>query len=113
MNYTELTGQESGIWIYKASNEAVVCNWGSSGCEGNMPTIFAGNLVWFPINDNGEKYEYEWEKTHEDVKLKDWLDDITVVYDDNNDMDADDVDSWTGDVYETEDFVILTPKGWN
>ena len=117
MNYVELTGQESGIWIYKGDKEALICNWSADNCEDCRPIIFGfgWDLIWMPIDEDDE--EKEWVKTHEDIQLDDWMDCVTVIYDPNNDANKEYWFNVTGDVYEyggpSGDYVILAPKGWN
>ena len=110
MNYQELTGQESGIWIYTTNGkyQAIVCNWGSSRCNHCMPMLFCNELVWLPIKDKSE-----WRKTEENVDLYDYLDDTEVLYDENLDLTQLDSETITGDVYENDSYIILAPKGWN
>ena len=111
MNYTELTGQESGIWIYRESNEAIICNWNHDIPTADRPVIFCGDLFWAhldgTIDGNG------WKKTATDVPLNDWLDDVYILYDANHDADDPEWSNMTGDVYENGESVILAPKGWN
>lgn len=110
MNYTELTGQESGIWIYLASNEAIICNWSSEQCNDCKPLVFLDGLVWKPIDE-----EVRWKKINENVPLDNWLDCCDYIWDPNNDNAVTNLGLLDGDVYVTDDsrMVIVAPKGWN
>lgn len=110
MNYTELTGQESGIWIYKENKAALIVNWSSSDSEDREPVVF-GDIcqVWFPpSNDEPVK----WVKTAEEVDLDDYLTDIDLIWDANNDATKG-LEGMTGDVWESDEYIIVAPKGWN
>ena len=110
MNYKELTGQESGIFIHLSSNEAIICNWGSEQCNDCEPMVFLDGLVWKPIDE-----EVHWEKINEDVPLDNWLDCCDFIWDPNNDNATTHWGTVDGDVYGTEDskLIIVAPKGWN
>ncbi|MBQ2619766.1 MAG: hypothetical protein IJF84_00335 [Thermoguttaceae bacterium] len=114
MNYKEMTGQESGIWIYRKpldNPRGIICNWDSDTCSGCMPLVFDDGLVWMSmdITTTGD----HWKKTGNEVNLSDWLYDVEIIYDANNNVEDEHWDYMLGDVYEHEDYVILAPKDWN
>lgn len=109
MNYVELFGQESGIWIYKQNGAALIVNWSSVDCNGREPVVFYGGLVWLPPACESS----EWAKTAADVNLDEYIIDNVgeLIYDANN--DAPYCDGMTGDVWETDNYIVLIPRGWN
>lgn len=111
MNYEELTGQESGIWIYKkplTTPRAIICNWSSDYCDGCMPLVFENGLVWLPIDE-----DTNWELVADGATLDCWMDDCEVIYDENGDAFNTDWSLTKGKFYEGGDYVIIAPEGWN
>ena len=108
--YLEKFGQESGIWIYKENGAALIVNWSSVNCSGREPVVFYGGLVWFPPSDDEPG---EWVKTGDNVALDGYITDNVdeIIYDANN--DADFLGGMTGDVWETDNYLVLVPRGWN
>ena len=96
----ELTGQESGIVIYHETDEAIICNW--SHVEG-LPRLFGFGAVI------GLKDEFEAVKGIHSDNLPAYIDGISVIYSNDEDVPQ------TGRVYHLEDrnATVLAPAGWN
>lgn len=96
-----LTGQESGIVIYHAQNEGILCNW--SAING-LPRIFGGVLVG--LGEDIPQVDGE----HTD-QLADLLDGMNIRI--CADYDLDDLPA-SGTVYRiSDDVTIVAPDGWN
>lgn len=108
MNYTELTGQESGIFIYKESNQAIICNWASDNTADCRPTVFLEKLVWMPVEE-----DINWELITTGATLDGWMDDCSIIYDENGDSYNTDWSSVQGKFYESDKYMIIAPEGWN
>lgn len=107
--YKRLTGQESGIWLYKLLNKAIICNWDSSSIrEDCIPLLFGEGLVWLPLHK-----KLNWEQTYEDEPIQEWIESFNIVYDQNNDAENVDWSKTVADIYDCGDYAILVPKGWN
>ena len=108
--YLEKFGQESGIWIYKQNGAALIVNWSSVDCNGREPVVFYGGLVWFPPSSDDPA---DWVKTGDNVALDGYITDNVdeIIYDANN--DAPYLEGMTGDVWETDNYIVLIPRGWN
>ena len=106
MNYTELTGQESGIFIYKEPDQAIICNWSSVESDNRRPMVFGEYLLWPPMDK-----EVHWEWAGSDVDIDEWMKSFDIIYDENN--DAENGFHEKAEVYDCGDYMILAPKGWN
>ncbi|HQP49827.1 MAG TPA: hypothetical protein PKX12_13950 [Spirochaetota bacterium] len=103
-NLQELTGQESGIVIYRGDGgvpETVVCNW--SHIQG-FPRVAPGGLG---IIGFGEEIP-ETEGEHRD-DIPAMIEETEIVYANGEDMPQ------AGTVYEMDDFniTIIAPDDWN
>ena len=107
MNLQEITGQESGIFIYKKTNDGIICNW--SGKDG-IPAIFANELVWYE-----EAAGEELKLVGKNVVIDDMLEeDIDIIYDGNEDIPFKEPDvTWIGNVYESKSYLVLAPRDWS
>ena len=97
MNLQELTGYESGVVFFKESEEGFITNW--VGING-IPRIFVTGVIGL---GDGEDIT---ETTQEDVSqnLLDYIMEIAHTDDEDAEIDK---------VYENDEVLIVTLKGWN
>jgi len=102
----ELTGQESGIVIYRESGEIIICNW--SSIDG-YPRLFGGwpiglcedipDTAGHPIT---AKTLRALMRTHDNI-----------IYDINNDYPGLLRTKSGGMIYNTPEVTVIAPTGWN
>jgi L-cysteine desulfidase len=105
MRLQELTGYESGVVIFKESEEGFITNW--SGVDG-IPRLFATGLIGFGDGDDLEKVnnsefkDFALELAEQD--MKEVLEDGGALCNDELSID---------EIWENESVVVFTFKGWN
>lgn len=108
-NLQNITGQESGIVIYKG-NKAVVCNW--SHFDG-IPVL---SPLGEPMEWKNDNWKVEYSRPVSDVLGA--LDGIEIMYDKNGDIakmttDAARGEKTTGTLYKMQcGLTVIAPDDW-
>ena len=97
MNLQELTGYESGVVFFKESEEGFITNW--VGVNG-IPRLFVTGVIG--LDDGEDIAEITQEKA--DQNLLDCVMEIAHTDDDTAKID---------EIYENDEVLIVTFKGWS
>jgi hypothetical protein len=96
MNLQELTGYESGLTIFKGSDEAIITNW--SNIEG-IPRVFVTGMIG--LNDG------------DDLQRSNNVDEYIIDYAIRLAKEEDDEDPKIDGIWENDDCYVIVFEGWN
>lgn len=104
MRLRDITGQESGIIVYK-DGTAIVANWGAE--EGLPKIAYDGALVYTPTEAKQTNFR-------DTINISQWMDisTLVVIHDANNDLPLD-KDTYGTITTLTDGTVVLAPDQWN
>lgn len=104
-NLYELTNKESGIIVYN-DDTAIITNWLSYD---GIPRLFAGSFIGL-----GEDLEIESIKDLTIDEMKQFVEQIKIYYDPNDDLPDLLKETIVGKLYTlTSGERIITPEGWH
>lgn len=100
----DITGQESGIIVYK-DGTAIVANWGAE--EGLPKIAYDGALIYMPTEAKQTNFR-------DTINISQWIDmsTLVVIHDANNDLPLD-KDTYGTITTLTDGTVVLAPDQWN